>query len=65
MKKRYKLYPISNYILLGESGSVKAKLYKLGLNFTVYEIPVLVINKTQCTRIIKKFGKSYYRIEVI
>lgn len=65
MKKQYKLYPVSNYILLGENGSIKAKLYKLGLNFTVYEVPVLVIDESQCTRIINKFGKLYYRIEVI
>jgi len=62
--KKYKLYPVSNYILLGENDSVKAQLYELGSNFTVYEVPVLTIDKNQCTRIIRYYGKSYYRIEV-
>lgn len=67
MKNKYKLYPVDRYILLSEwFYEDTAKLYetKEPDSYHSEDNLVMTINKNQCTRIIRKFGKDYYKIKV-
>ena len=66
MKSKYKLYPISRYMLLKESKFNIINLYEMKEDcfYRNDENIVMTIKEDQCTRIIQKYGKSYYKIKV-